>query len=276
MTGAGEAGWSRAAAAYDAIAARYDLIPIENRINRYMRNRSLERLRSTFRAGHRVLEIGCGTGTEALDLARRGVEVVALDPSGEMIRLARSSAESQDLARRATFVQGAARDISTMLGPAQESFDGGYASFSLAYEPDLAPVARGLRGVLKPGAPFLASLPSRVCLVELLLAFASGRPSLAGRRLRPYHNHKVGSHLVPIRTYTPRSFAEAIAPHLVLARVEALPAIVPPPHHNRWYTRLNDVADAIEQLDKWLRTRFPFRFLGDHFLAELHRVSSPP
>ncbi len=148
-------------------------------------------------------------------------------------------------------------------------FDGGYASFSLAYEPDLAPVAAGLHGLLRPGATFLASVPSRLCLVEFALALGTAHPAFAGRRLRPEHGHKVGAHLVPIRTYTPRSFAEAMGPHFSLRRVEALPAVVPPAYMNRAYARLNGFADALERVDAALRARAPFRSLGDHFLAEL-------
>src|SRR5690606_23171976 len=41
-----------------------------------------------FRPGDRVLELGCGTGADAVHLAGRGVAVVATDVSAEMRRLA--------------------------------------------------------------------------------------------------------------------------------------------------------------------------------------------
>ncbi len=260
---------SDAAVAYDAIAARYDAIPEENRINRYMRAASLARLRSAFPAGSRVLEIGCGTGDEALALAAAGVRVTALDASGEMVRVARAKAAERGLADAATFRQAAASDLPALADSLGGPFDGGYASFSLAYEADLRPVEAGLHSVLRPGATFLASLPSRVCAVELLLAIGSAHPAYAGRRLRPWHGHKVGDSLVAIRTYTPRLLAEAMGRHFRLVGVEALPAIVPPPYMNRAYAKLGGLADAVERVDARVRSRSPFRYLGDHFLAEL-------
>src|SRR5712691_9130953 len=71
--------------AYDEIASRYDLVLLENRINAYMRRTSLCELRTTFRPGMRVLDIGCGSGDEAIALAALGVEVVAIDPSQAML-----------------------------------------------------------------------------------------------------------------------------------------------------------------------------------------------
>jgi SAM-dependent methyltransferase len=42
--------------------------------------------------GKRVLEIGCGTGTNAVELARRGYDVVAVDLVEQAIRVARKKA----------------------------------------------------------------------------------------------------------------------------------------------------------------------------------------
>ncbi len=265
---------SDAATAYDAIAARYDAVPMENRINRYMRAASLARLRSTFRPGDRVLEIGCGTGDEALALAAGGVQVVALDASGEMVRIARTKAAEQHLEQEATFRQAAASDLPGLVDSLGGPFDGGYASFSLAYEADLRPVGAGLHALLRPGATFLASVPSRMCLVELVAALGTAHPGYAGRRLRSWHGHKVGESLVPIRTYTPRGFMAGMGRHFRLVGIEALPAIVPPPYMNRAYARLDGLADALERVDAGLRRRFPFRYLGDHFVAELRH--EPP
>jgi SAM-dependent methyltransferase len=265
--------WDAGGAAYDQLAGRYDLVPIENRINRLMRSVSLSRLKAAFEPGARVLEIGCGTGDEALALASAGVSVVAVDASQEMVRVARSKAEERGLEDRVEFHRARARDLPHLADSLGGPFDGGYASFSLAYEPDLRPVATGLHELLNPQARFLASVPSRFCLVEFLLAVGSGHPSFAGRRLGDWHGHKVGAQFVPIRTYTPHSFVMAMEPYFTLERMEALPAIVPPPYMNRVYARFDGLADALERVDERLRARFPFRSVGDHFLAELRHVS---
>jgi ubiquinone/menaquinone biosynthesis C-methylase UbiE len=39
---------------------------------------------------HRVVDVGCGTGTLALLLAQRGVEVIGLDPANASLEVARA------------------------------------------------------------------------------------------------------------------------------------------------------------------------------------------
>ena len=52
----------------------------------------------------RLLDLGCGTGRHALELAARGYEVTGIDPTTEMIAYAREQAELRSLA--ATFNTG--------------------------------------------------------------------------------------------------------------------------------------------------------------------------
>lgn len=50
-----------------------------------------------FACGGRVLDLATGTGAIALDLARRGIAVTAVDPSREMLAEARRQADLQDV-----------------------------------------------------------------------------------------------------------------------------------------------------------------------------------
>lgn len=47
--------------------------------------------------GRRILDIGCGVGTDAIEFAKSGAEVVAIDFSQESIRLARTRLFTKDL-----------------------------------------------------------------------------------------------------------------------------------------------------------------------------------
>ena len=54
-----------------------------------------------------VLELACGTGRVALSLARRGLNVVGLDFSEPMLRIARRKAARLGLQKRTAFIRGA-------------------------------------------------------------------------------------------------------------------------------------------------------------------------
>ncbi len=63
-------------------------------------------------AGKRVLEIGCGLGTDTINFARAGATVTAVDLSDESLTLARKRAEVFGLADRITFHQANAEELS--------------------------------------------------------------------------------------------------------------------------------------------------------------------
>jgi SAM-dependent methyltransferase len=59
--------------------------------------------------GESVLDVGCGPGRHALELARRGIDVVGLDLSDDFIALARDAAASDGL--QARFEVGDVREV---------------------------------------------------------------------------------------------------------------------------------------------------------------------
>ena len=81
-----------AAHAFDTAAAGYDQTFTGTRLGRWLRARVQEHLARCFAAGDRVLELGCGTGEDALWLAARGIDVTALDASRRMLEVAAEDA----------------------------------------------------------------------------------------------------------------------------------------------------------------------------------------
>jgi magnesium-protoporphyrin O-methyltransferase len=90
--------------------------------------------------GARVLDAGCGTGALAVEAARRGAEVVAIDLSPTLVDLARERTPASLGAGRITFLSG------DMLDPALGRFDYAVAMDSLIHyrTADLAAAVAGL------------------------------------------------------------------------------------------------------------------------------------
>jgi ubiquinone/menaquinone biosynthesis C-methylase UbiE len=71
--------------------------------------------------GKKVLEVGCGIGTDTINFARAGAQVTAVELSEESMALARKRAEVFNLQDRIRFVSGNAEDLSAVITP--EPFD---------------------------------------------------------------------------------------------------------------------------------------------------------
>ena len=101
------------------------------------------------RAEHRVLDVGCGTGTLAIELKCRfpNVDVVAVDPDPKA--LARANHKAVRAAVEVQFDQGFADSLSYP----SASFDRVFSSFMFHHLPkdEKAGSLREIRRVLKPG-----------------------------------------------------------------------------------------------------------------------------
>jgi SAM-dependent methyltransferase len=107
--------------------------------------------------GGALLDLGCGTGRHAIELARRGYEMVGFDLSLAM--LARAGDEAQERSAKLNFVQGDMRDMTF-----EEQFDGIYCwntSFGYFEEDKNAQVVERIRRALKLGGLFLLDVVNR-------------------------------------------------------------------------------------------------------------------
>lgn len=92
-----------------------------------------------------VLDVGCGTGTLACLLARRGIDVVAVDPAGASLEVARTK-PGADRVRwwhgDATTLPELAVDLATMTANVAQVF---------LTDNDWIATLRGIRAALRPG-----------------------------------------------------------------------------------------------------------------------------
>jgi S-adenosylmethionine-dependent methyltransferase len=103
------------------------------------------------RAPGRALDIGCGQGTQLLNLARRGHPVVGLDSSATLLAdLEKAlSAESPPVRERVQLMRGDVNDLGVLFAPA--SFDVVLCHGVLMYFPDPQPVLQAIGRLVAPG-----------------------------------------------------------------------------------------------------------------------------
>jgi ubiquinone/menaquinone biosynthesis C-methylase UbiE len=152
---------------FDQLAATYDVSWTNSEQGRSQRSIVWREIDAYFQRGQRVLDIGCGTGEDALHLAANGVVVEAIDGSTEMVRIAR---ERGVPARRLPIEN---------LSELREEYDGALSNFGvLNCVDDLPACGAELARLIRPGGKLAICLMPRLCWSEIL------RFEL--RRLRPH------------------------------------------------------------------------------------------
>lgn len=142
-------------AMFDEIAPRYDLLNrvLSFGIDVWWRKRAVALLRAGLDGPpRRLLDVATGTADLAIEaLALGPQEVVGVDISEGMLAGGRGKLRRRGLDRRVRLVQGDAADLPFDDG----AFDGALVAFGVRNFEDLGAGLRGIRRVLRPGAPLV-------------------------------------------------------------------------------------------------------------------------
>lgn len=258
-----------AASPFDAMAADYDRSFTQSAIGRRLRAATWRWLDAAFTAGDRVLELNCGTGEDALHLARRGVRVLATDRSEAMLAATRAKIAGAGLAGQVDTALLALEDVGQAGAAAPGPFDGAFSNFGgLNCIGDLPGVARGLASVLRPGAAALFCVMGPAAVWEWGWFLARGKPRTAFRRLRRGGSAWRG---MTIRYPAIGVLRRAFAPHFAFRGVCAIGALLPSGYAEQWAARYPRLLDRLDQLERRFETVPPLPWIADHYLIRFER-----
>lgn len=262
---------TRAAVAhpFDAAAAGYDTEFTDRLLGRWLREAVRERLTEAFPPGSHVLELGCGTGEDAVWLARRGIRVTATDASAAMLEVAEAKAMRAGVADRVSTARLDLRDHRASFG----SFDGAFSSFgALNCLRERRPLAEALAGWVRPGGRVVLVLMGPVCAWEIALHLGRGRPRTAFRRLRRGAPAHVGAGATVSVWYpSPRRLQAELQPWFRHRETSAVGVLLPPSYLAEHVERRARSFDRLRRLERRIAKRFPWPWLADHYLSVFER-----
>lgn len=277
-------------AAFDSVAADYDGPRGNNAAIQDMRDEMWRWLDATFAPGSRLIDLGCGTGLDAVHLAQAGHRVLATDWSPGMVARTRERALTAGLADRVRALDVGAHELHRLTGhelgtdsglasagtdvPAEAGgFDGIYSNLGpLNCVPDLRAVSRECARLLRPGGALVFTVIGRHCPWEVLHYVRQRRWERAMvRYARGTVPVGMNQKTIWTRYYTPGEFHDDFAPEFALEQVRGVCVFAPPPYlvdfklrHPRWHERL-------WRLDRRVAGWPGVRQLGDHFLIVMRK-----
>jgi SAM-dependent methyltransferase len=197
--------------------------------------------RADIEAGTRALDLGCGTGNAALELARAGAITTAIDPAARLVEVARQRAEAAGLTIDLRVGDAAAIPV------ADGSIDRIVSVFAVIFAPDAAAALTEVKRVLAPGG--------RILLTAWVPGEGIGKKHAA---LRAYLGDELGQpSAAPPFPWHDRTALEAIAEPLGLSvdavEEESIAFTAPSPeaqvdddlaNHPMWIETLANVTSA--------------------------------
>jgi ubiquinone/menaquinone biosynthesis C-methylase UbiE len=198
------------AEAFSRTAERYDRFAEDHPHQTRMRRKVYAHLGRHVAPGGRILELAAGTGTDAVELARRGYRVHATDIAPGMLARLRDKVDQFGLADRVTFEERSFTDIAAVSGGPYDAVFSDLGGLNCI--DDLRIVTRQIPHVLRRSGIVTWVIMPPVCLWELAELFR-GNVRVALRRLRPggTRAHLEGLHFT-VHYFTPRAVIAAFGP----------------------------------------------------------------
>ncbi len=236
---------------------------------RWLRDMTHRHVEPLITAGDTVVEIGCGTGLDALWLATRGCRVVATDASDAMLATARSRQMPAEVAARISWSRlDAAQpgNLSDLLGANQRAKLVLSNFGALNCVRDLAPLFDALRPILDRDAHVAVVLMGRFCLSESVYFAARGRWTQMRRRWNGVSQYGDATSSIDVWYHSPAEVLEA-ATGFERAGLYGIGALIPTSEAfavcERWPRLFGHLAAADDRLGRWLH------FISDHYLLIL-------
>jgi 2-polyprenyl-3-methyl-5-hydroxy-6-metoxy-1,4-benzoquinol methylase len=292
--------------AFDRIAPHYDEEFTNSLIGRLQREHVWRHMDGLFAPGARVLDLGCGTGADAIHLARRGCLVHAVDVSAKMLGEAQRKAAAAGVAGITWERQSCLslqlsprRPLPLAVHPSKQPsaqlsansagaegrqdclshYDGALSNFGvLNCVEHLRPVAISLGALIRPGGHLALCFISRVCLWETVAYFLRGQLAKGVRRWS--HGGRAsaslkGSTPFPVYYHSVGEIISAFEPEFQLTRQSGIGILVPPSYLEAQAGRWPRLTELAARMDQVLAPRPIFRSIADHTLLVFRRGPQP-
>ncbi|TND09033.1 MAG: type 11 methyltransferase [Bacteroidetes bacterium] len=263
-------------AAFDFHAASYDSTFTHSETGKRQRKRVHDYLEKKLDAAlyKRVLELNCGTGEDAIWLARRGHEVTATDLSQKMIDLAeRKSAEAKTTIR---FQKTSFGEIASRFAPG--SFDCIFSNFGGLNCIDYAAVkklADDSAILLRPGGRFIAVIMGKNCSWEKFYFRLKGdRENRLRRKKNGGAEVMIGEEKFTTWYYSPAEIREAFSKQFAFADNIPVGWALPPSYLEPRFKNKKNLLAFLHGIENMCS---PFSFAvnrADHFLIDFGRTGA--
>lgn len=255
------------AAAFDQLAAEYDADFTNTPLGAALRGMVWSRMDRAFTGARRVLDLGCGTGEDAVRLAARGTRVVAVDASAGMVKVAAEKARRRGFGEQVQFHCLPMERLGEVADG--ESFDGTLSNFgALNCVADLPALVREVAMQLEPGARLVWVLMGRHVPWEWAWYLARADTKRAWRRMRG----NVAWRDLTIRYPRPREVAAILRPFFCVDSVRPLGFALPPSYAAGWLNRHPRALAALNRIEGVGHALPSLASCADHYIVEATRL----
>ncbi len=246
--------------AFDRHSTSYDARFSGVAIGERVRSEVWELADAAFSASTHILDLGSGTGEDAIHFARKGLHVTAVDVSPGMMHRLKTKADAAGLSA------GIHCRISEMdrYRPCDFRFDGILSNFgAINCVDDLTWLRDVAQPGLKPGSRLVLTAMGSFYPLEFIVFLLKGQPRLAFRRLRRPVDIAIDGVPVRVHYHSLKSIERMLGPAFHLESVRGLRSLLPAPGWEHIEARVRWLAP----IDRLVCRARPTATFADHFVS---------
>lgn len=257
------------AAPFDALGADYDRNFSDRLPARWLRRTIRARVSPYLERGSKVIELGCGTGEDAIWFARQGCRVWAVDNSAVMLAHARAKITKAGTGDRIELQQLDVSMLTRRSLPDDFAADLVFSNFGvLNCIEDLAPVFDTAAQSLRDGGYLAATVMGKFCLTETVYFGLRGQFAKATRRWRNGARYRAAGKYYDLWYHSPGQLYRQ-APHFDRCGLFGIGGLLPTSEGYAMCERSPRFFGALAELDRKIgRVLYP---ISDHYLILLRK-----
>ncbi|MEW5798354.1 MAG: methyltransferase domain-containing protein [Bacteroidota bacterium] len=255
--------------AFSAQAPLFDTIQNSSVMLTWMRSFVHRHVAEYLKPGDTILDINAGTGIDAVHFAQQGYAVHAMDIAAGMVNEIRKKVSSLHLEERITAEQRSFTDAGNL---APKQFDHIFSNFGgLNCVDNIAPVAKQLRMILKPGGFVTLVVMPPVCPWEVMHVL-KGEVSVG---LRRFHKEGIMAHIegVHFRTYyhPVSKIVQSFGDDFTVVKIRGVASFSPPPYMEKFPKRFPCFYSFLQSLDEKFSAYPPFNRWADQCIVTMRK-----
>ena len=259
----------QSASPFDQLAAGYDAEFTHSVIGKMQRGRVWNYLTLILnKAGQSldILEINCGTGHDAIQLAALGHRVRATDASASMIERAMEKMNDQDHGTKELRFSVCRFDQlhSQFNGQQFDIIFSNFGGLNCIDEAGLSALSNDLHQMMKPGGSLILVLMGKCCIREMAHYAIRGKFKQAFRRLGKPVDFTKGDSTIKVYYYSPGKIKSLFSQGFRSVQNFPVGFFIPPSYLEKKYEGKADRLDRLNQLEK----KYDYSFLSsfsDHY-----------
>ncbi len=267
---------------FDSLADSFD---DELPDSRLLRKRIWHHLPDYLNNCRHLLELGCGTGVDALQFAERGIKVTATDSSPKMLSKLREKAGRHP---QGVYITPRLLDMNHLpsardfIAEIESSPEGSALRYDVVFTNfgaincvgDLNKLAGFLWDALNENGYFIAVVMNRCCPIEIAYHLLRLQPKKAFRRFTDGRPVSLGNgESVEVWYPTPRAFSRQCTPYFTRVATYGVGVFLPPPYLTGKIEQKERLQSALFRHESRIADLYPATVMSDLYLIVLQKAS---